>query len=417
MQPVCFHIPDFSSWALLHRWQEADESPVVVCSAGKVFSCSPMLRRRGIEPGNSVDHARRLIPDAQFLPRDHAVESALWDNLLARLHTLTPQVQPLAGPNAKAPVNGRDCRSDVNPQTPATGLWDNGAWALLERPDFAGLIRFTEELGAQVGISTRRSWAMLAAAYSNPGGTTTVPGHMVRPFLDQAPIQLLESLCFKSDLPERLQLFGMRAIGHAMSLTQRQLTAQFGTEGRRLFQLLHPGKVELPIAHYDPRVARAEYDFDSPVFEPRDLQPVLYELLAQLQHSLGAMSARHLEVRLKGRGPDNRTAARILHDPTRRLDILHRIADVLLADALSQPLHRRLKSPSNGRSVHRITVVLSGLSEVEHAQSELFHTRPDLKPLIRTVEARFPGKLLRPVQTHADPFFPEEEYYFEPVAP
>jgi hypothetical protein len=32
------------------------------------------------------------------------------------------------------------------------------------------------------------------------------------------------------------------------------------------------------------------------------------------------------------------------------------------------------------------------------------------------MESRFPGKLTRPVRAHADPFFPEEEYRFEPVA-
>lgn len=427
---ACFYIPDFAAWALAQRWCDGNPAAeLAVCARGRVLSCTPALRRT-VTPGDPVDRARRLAPNAQFLLRDVAVEQALWDHLLFQLYELTPQVQAIADPLASA---GRrpprrhatadgdlfGTHDDTTATKPCPGLWDNGAWTWLEGPDRAGLEGLARELGARVGVAGGRSWALLAAAYADPGSLTTVPDHMVAAFLRQAPVELLSTLRFAADLIERLQLFGMRAVGHATHLTRRQLQAQFGTEGVRLFELLHPPAVEPPVATFDPRVLRAGYDFEWPVFEPAQLQPVLHHLLAQLATRLDGRSARHLEVRLHGRDPHDRSANRILKEPTRRLDVLRTAADNLLLTALTAAALTTVaaqRAPT-GRSVHRLSVTLSGLTHLPGRQAQLFTRRTDLLPaLVRVMDTRFPGKLLRPVRTHADPFFPEEEYRFEPVA-
>ena len=111
----------------------------------------------------------------------------------------------------------------------------------------------------------------------------------------------------------------------------------------------------------------------------------------------------------------SRSASRILKDPTARLDILRTAADTLLHLALTDGQAPRRQVPA-GRSVQRLGITLSGLTELPGRQAQLFAQRTDLLPgLIRAMDARFPGKLTRPVRAHADPFFPEEEYHFEPV--
>jgi hypothetical protein len=432
MDLACFHIPDFSAWALARRWCEGDSAPAVaVCEHGRILARTPALHR-DVAVGDPVDRARRLAPWAQFLLRDPAVERALWDHVLFQLYRLTPQVQPIPDPlrpvdrriggrQRRQPTTG-DLFSDPVASVPldreglARGLWDNGAWAWLEGPDHPRLEPMARQLGGRVGVSSGRSWALLAAAYADTGAITTVPAHMITPFLGQAPIELLETLRYTSDMVQRLQLFGVRAVGHAMHMTRRQLQAQFGDEGARLFELLHPPEVELPVADFDPRVAQAHHDFEWPVFEPGELQPVLHHLLAQLVTTLDGRSARHIEVCLRGRSAHHRTASRILREPTRRLDVLRTAADVLLMDALTSHPPASSRAPS-GRSVQRLRVTLSGLTEVPAQQASLFGRRSDLFPaLVRAMDNRFPGKLLRPVRAHADPFFPEEEYRFEPVA-
>jgi len=381
-----------------------------------------------------MDRARRLAPHAQFLLRDPAVEKALWDHVLFRLYDLTPQVQPIPDPHTNSLATGprpgrrispghrssghRRGGSDFLYEAPATGLWDNGAWALLQGPDHSQLPALAADLGACVGISSARPWALLAAAYagSKAGSVTNVPAHMISAFLRQAPVALLETLRFDPDLIERLSLFGMRAVHHAIHLTRRQLQAQFGHEGVRLFELLHPANTEPPVAQFDPCVLSASHDFDWPVFEPGELQPVLHHLLAQLLTRLDVRSARHVEIALRGRRARDRTASRILKEPTTRFDVLRNAADTLLHLALtgSDTGHRQLPA---GGSVSRLSITCSGLTELPGRQAQLFAQRTDLLPaLVRSMESRFPGKLTRPVRAHADPFFPEEEYRFEPVA-
>ncbi|HJP30455.1 MAG TPA: hypothetical protein QGF95_07865 [Candidatus Latescibacteria bacterium] len=429
MDLACFHIPHFAAWALAQRWSDAtapgEVAPAIVaCAHGRVLATTPALRGT-LAVGDPVDRARRMAPGAQFLLRDPSVERALWDHVLFRLYDLTPQVQPVPDPLAACLNPGRRKRSGSGflYESPATGLWDNGAWAMLQGPDHGRLQNSATDLGACVGVSSARSWSMLAATYAAAGsksGThgsiTTVPGHMIAPFLRQAPVTLLETLRFDPDLVERLQLFGMRAIHHAIHVTRRQLQAQFGTEGVRLYELLHPAVTEAPVAPFDPCILDTSHDFDWPVFEPGELQPVLHHLLAQLITRLDGRSARHLEIVLHGRSATRRRANRILKEPTARFDVLRTAADTLLHLALTGDPTKSRQVPS-GRSVKRLSITFSGLTELPGRQARLFAERTDLLPgLVRAMESRFPGKLTRPVRAHADPFFPEEEYRFEPVA-
>jgi hypothetical protein len=456
MDLACFHIPHFAAWALAQRWRDATptngyDDALAACAHGRVLACTPDLRAT-IAIGDPVDRARRLAPHAQFLLRDPAVEKALWDHVLFRLYDLTPQVQPVPDPLTNSLVtkrSGRRSGSGFLYEASATGLWDNGAWALLQGPDHSQLPTLAADLGACVGVSSARSWALLAAAYSaagsktglsssktglsssktgspgsktvSAGSITNVPAHMISPFLRQAPIALLETLRFDPDLIERLGLFGMRAVHHAIHLTRRQLQAQFGQEGTRLFELLHPVSTEPPVTHFDPCVLHTSHDFDWPVFEPGELQPVLHHLLAQLVTRLDGRCARHIEIALSGRRTHDRTASRILKEPTTRFDVLRNAADTLLQLALTGDNtggdNTGRRQPPVGRSVSRLNITCSGLTELPGRQAQLFAQRTDLLPaLVRTMDSRFPGKLTRPVRAHADPFFPEEEYRFEPVA-
>lgn len=453
MDLTTFHIPQFAAWSLSQRWcLDADPAtengsgsrPIIVCDKGRVLSfVDERISRRGIRLGDPVDRARRLAPGAQFLLRDPDVERALWESILGRLYQLTPQVQPIPDPLRPVPrkrrrskrrqgsqpgdlfaqMGGADTESEAESEEggqDAIGLWDNGAWAVLQGPYGEGMEKLATEWGAQVGRGHRRSWAMLAAAYSKAGQITTVPEPMITPFLRQAPVELLQTLCFSADFIERLHLFGLKAIGHIFGLTKRQLVAQFADEGQRLFDLLHPDEAEPAVANYNLRTIGAEYEFDWPVFEPGDLQPVLKKLLDDLIERLGPFSARHLEVRLHHRRREDRFAHRILKDPTRSVQTLRTIGDTLLMQTLTESgvtvngIGAR-RAPT-GRSVDRVSVTMSGLTRVASVQAELFRQRPELKPVVLRVEARFPGKLVRPVHAHADPFFPEEEYRLEPIS-
>jgi len=67
-----------------------------------------------------------------------------------------------------------------------------------------------------------------------------------------------------------------------------------------------------PVALFDPCVLCVSHDFDWPVFEPGELQPVLHHLLAQMVTRLDGRCAHHVEIVLHGRSTRNRSASRIL---------------------------------------------------------------------------------------------------------
>ena len=361
-----------------------------MCSRGRVFSCTPSLRDRGLAIGDHLDRARSLVPHAEFHLRDPQLEAAAWDSILSRLYDLTPQIDPLTE------MRNRDPK---------------GAWALLQGADLTRLREMVRKMGAQLGASPQREWSMLAAAYSETGRTTTIPHGMVPAFLRQAPLLLLQKVGFGQEMIDRLEMLGLQFIGHLLHLTRRQMTAQFGPEGSDLFAFLHPPNHPPPVPNYQPQGLSAGYDFEWPVFEPADLVPVLHQLLLQLVEDLSGKSARHLEIRLRGRGRI-RQAGRLLKDPTHRPDIIHQVADALLQGELSQKTYTSIPC---GMGVERITVVLSGLVSLPPQQMSMFTHRPDLRPLTQNMDRRFPGKLLKPVQAPTEAFFPEDEYRLETV--
>ncbi len=400
---VCLHIAGFSAWAMAHWWKSSASKSVglAVCAAGRVFSCSPSLKRRGVELGDSVERVRALVPQAEFHLRDVEIEKAVWDHVLARLYSLTPRILPISDPKS--------------PSSRPLGIWENGAWALLQNPDMNGLSHLAGDLDAQIGSAPARAWCMLAAAFSKPGCLTSIPPGMVMPFLRQAPVSLLQHVGFCPDLTARLELFGLKAVAHLTSLTRRHLSAQFGNDGETLFDFLHPDEEEPPVPNYEPCVLSAQYDFEWPVFEPADLQPALSHLLEQLIAQLRGYSARHIALKLKGgRRELNRESSRILKNPTNRPSILTNAANTLLQQTLFKKPSTRSQTPC-GSGVQSIVLELSGLSLLPPEQATLFRAKPTISPLVKSMDTRFPGKLLRPVHSHADPFFSEEEYRFESV--
>lgn len=380
----------------MQRWYNSDcpNRSIVVCTHGTVCSFSPTLSKHGLTMGESVARARSLAPNAKFLLRDRAIEIAVRDRILSRLYTFTPKILALD----EQGIGEKSIDS---------------IWILLDNP-LKPLQTFADKINARIGIGSHRSWAMLAALHSGPGRTTRVPQTMTEPFLQQAPVALLGSLGFGNDLIEKLLLFGLKAVGHLLYLTKHHLSAQFGKEGEKLFVFLHPPKSESPIPNYNPRIAETSFDFDWPVFEPHELQPALRILLERLLSRLNGQNVRYIEIRLQGRHGRVRETSLILKDPCSHFSLLFRAAKSLLQRALAQDSSRQ-QAMSCGQAVESISLILSGITEQLTQQAELFARQPKIHTIAKSANFRFPGKIVRPIQIDTNPFFPEEEYRFEPI--
>ncbi len=378
MSIICFHIPDYPAWALHRQYQISD--PIIVIEKNRVVSLSREFKDSEIALGDHIERAKSLEPEAACFKRDRTLETVVLEDIVKDLYHMTPQIAPVKN-----------------------SLF-LGCWLLLQNADLGLMMDYTKKINAQVGVSHTRLYAMLSALTAPPGHMLSTPFHKINDFLDHSPVALLASFGFNKEIIEKLILFGLRTVRHAARLKLGHLSAQFGTEGTRLFYLLHPGD-EPPVSNYTWDVLESAYAFETPVSEPRDILPVMSHLFDDLTNRLYDRMARRLEIRLFC-PPDAipKGYSRILKKSTNNLDALNRAGEMLLAKLLKSKV-----------DIASISVILGGLTPREPKQQNLFFKRPGLNPLLKVMHERFPDQLVRAVLTGVDSTFPEDEMHLVPI--
>lgn len=375
---ACLHIPEYPLWVC--RQIHPGRPDLALHDGTRVLAASAVLGRAGLRPGESLDRARILFPEASFHERDIGIEEAMWEDLLHLFQDLSPRLLPL--------------RSGT---------------VLLEPWDRAGLGQMARSLPARVGMARRHFLAELAALLAPDRGVSEVSPELVGRLYDRSPVGILRELGFEEEMVERFRLFGLTSLGRLHALTRRHLEAQFGREGKRLFELLHPTGDDPPVPEYTPPPSIvASHDCDYPIAEPGDLFPLLDLLdllVAELAARLADRRARLLTLRLTVRGPEGgvRVARHPLKEPTARRAALFAAAERLLRPMLGP-----------GVEIERLAVELRGLVEPTREQGALFAERPELLDTLRTLHLRFPGTVLRAVIEDPDPVRPEEGIRYEP---
>ena len=370
---VCFHFPDFAVRALT----DSGEADVVVGWAGRVWSWSDSLGESGLRAGDTLQRAKALCPEAKILDRDIHKEAVMWDRLLRKLYSASPQV---------VAIRDRSL---------------HGAWALLENPVAGQLRHLTRELGAKVGVAACRSYAMLAASKARKGKLLVVKPTAIIPFLRETSISVLIPLGY-AELAESLGLFGLRSLKQVYELKLRHLKAQFEKLGHSLYALRHPEE-DLPVPAFDPGVVQVGFELDAAILETLDLTPRLNELVSQAVSHLNHRCVTYMEVGLyTERGFVE--ACRLLKSPLHNFPMLSRVAQHLLSELMKEP-HR----------IHGIRLTLGGMVDAPVVQERLFKEKSLVRKAIEAVERRFPSKLLRGVIVDADPVFHEDQVSFQPI--
>ena len=137
-------------------------------------------------------------------------------------------------------------------------------------------------------------------------------------------------------------------------------------------------------------------------------------LLERLLSRLNGQNVRYIEIRLQGRHGRVRETSRILKDRGSDFSLLFGAAKSLLQRALAQDSSRQ-QAMSCGQAVESISLLLGCITEQSTQQAELFARQPKIHTIAKSANFRFPGKIVRPIQIATNPFFPEEEYRFEPI--
>jgi len=248
---------------------------------GAVLDCSAEAEGQGVRIGMPLRQALGLCPSASFLPPDLPRYGDAFDQILRALETMSPLVDPASLGCAFIGLDGLNghYREEM-------ALGDALAQA----------VRQASGLMPSIGLAEGKFTARVAATVSAPGEVCLVPKGQEKKFL--APIDVSLLPCSRDTL-RHLELFGLRTMGDLASLPMGAVHAQFGREGRRIWELaqgidrepLRPLRREESI--------REHLTFYAPLVSREALVAASRELLTRLlgQPAMRGRAARRMTLR------------------------------------------------------------------------------------------------------------------------
>ena len=299
--------------------------PVVVAGSGPravVTTASYEARRFGVGSASPASRARRLCPDAVFLPPDfpasRAKSSELWGLARERL----PLLQVVGLDEGYADVTA------------------------LERP-LSALRTLVADIEAatgivvSVGVGPNRLVAKVSSDLDKPRGFVVLSREQACERLAGSPPKLIPGIGPKT--VERLRALGIETIGQLQTVPEEELARRFGDrQGRYLLARAHFHDSSAVSAESGPAKSRSsETTFDTDVVDPAELEAALGRLCARLAGGLERRDARGRTVAIKVRLDDwtTVTRARTLPEPVADADTLTRVAlELLRAYAPARPV-------------------------------------------------------------------------------
>jgi DNA polymerase-4 len=268
------------------RRPELRGRPVVVGGSGArgvVAAASYEARAFGVRSAMPSLRARRLCPDAVFVPGDHAHYAEVSGRIMDLFRSVTPLVEPLSLDEAFLDVTG------------ARRLHGDG-------PAIAVAIRAAivdrEGLNCSVGVAPNKFLAKLATEHGKPeasrggpipgtGVTVVRPGHEVE-FLRPLPAAALWGVGPKT--LEKLARFGVRTVADIQAMPLELLVRAVGdASGRHLHRLSQAIDDRPVVPDARPKSIGHEETFATDLCSHDDL----HVQLVRMADAVGSRARRH----------------------------------------------------------------------------------------------------------------------------
>jgi DNA polymerase IV len=327
----------------LQRRPELKGRPVVVAGSGPravVTTASYEARRFGVFSATPAERARRLCPQAVFIPPDFEHYRARSREVMRMLREHVERVEVVGLDEAYL-----DLTEFERPRAAARRV--------------KAAITATTGLGCSIGIGPNKLVAKVASDADKPDGFVELTAEQARERFAQARPGLIPGIGPKT--AERLQKNGIETLGALAAVPDHRLTEWFGPRlGPYLGSL---ARFEDERAIETVRLAKSESretTFDHDLTGLGQLEPELRRLTEQLCETLDAQQARGRTIGIKVRYADFSTVtrARSLPNAVSDLDTVWRVAAELL---------RKLDPP---QPVRLVGVRVAGLDEESDEEAD-----------------------------------------------
>ena len=271
--------------------------PVVVGNPsprGVVLSASYEARSRGLHSAMPSMRARRLCPDAVFVPPDFSAYQAYSNRFREVLLSFTPVVEPLSLDEAFLDAGG-------------AMLLFNSTREMGERIRTA----VQEELGitASVGIGPNKLIAKLASTRAKPDGLLLVPAGGVLGFLHPLPVDALWGIGGKT--AEVLRRLGIRTVGELAGTPSSILERVLGEGHSASLAALASGMDTRHVVPFEaPKSVSHEETYSRDLDQPDEILREILALSHRVAARLRADGYRARTVTLKLRLPSFSTLTR-----------------------------------------------------------------------------------------------------------
>ena len=278
----------------LLRRPELKGKPVVVAGSGPravVTTASYEARKFGVGSASPAAQARRLCPDAVFIPPDfdayRAKSREVWDLVRERL----PVVQQVGLDEGYADV--------TEAEKPLRALRD-----LVEE------VRGRTGIGISVGVGPNRLIAKVSSDLEKPQGFVAMGREEACRRLAGASLRIIPGIGPKT--AERLAAVGLTTIGALQAADEAQLAQRFGSRhARELVARAHFHGSAVVQSESGPAKSRSnETTFDRDIGDLAELEAVLARLAGQLAEGLRRKAVRGRTIAIKVRLDDWTTVTR-----------------------------------------------------------------------------------------------------------
>jgi DNA polymerase IV len=278
--------------------------PVVVGGLGArgvVLSATYEARAFGVRSAMPISRARRLCPQAVFIPPRHGVYGEVSREVMAIFRAVTPAVEPLSLDEAFLDVSGARRRLGS-----PTGIAE-----LIRRQ-----VREQQSITCSVGVAPVKFVAKIASARCKPDGLLVVPEQGVLDFLHPLPVGALWGVGDRAE--EVLARLGLRTVGDIAHVPAATLRRELGVAGEHLHALAWGRDSRPVVPRREEKSVGAEETFPVDVDDPEVIRRELLRLSGRTATALRAAGcvARTVTVKLRLASFKTITRSRTLAEPT-----------------------------------------------------------------------------------------------------